>query len=145
MPASSYYMDELSDGFIFASGSGSQIKHAPPQYERLKRQLGIIPRDPLNYMYLLAEINREIAQSDKRNSVSPFCQVTFLNADDRFGPVSRAFIKSDESVPFSIPIVAYGIDMDELTHQFFPDFENLFKGDDLPPSEININRLKRKP
>jgi hypothetical protein len=144
LPKFSYYMEELSTQRIFANGTGSVLKGAYPQYERLKKQLGTTPDDPLNYMKLLAEMNRKIAEADRSKSVSPFCHVTFLNADDRFLPSSHAFTRNGESVPRSIPVIAYGIDLDELSRQFFPDFENLFKGEDLPPSEIDMSRLKRR-
>ena len=69
-------------------------------------------------MKLLATANRQVAAKEK--TVSPYCHVSFINADDRMEPQAHVFTKQGETVPFSMPILLGGIDLSSLVTQMFP-------------------------
>ncbi len=147
MPEFSYMMQEVTGSMMFASGSGTTRALADRQLDRIKLQLDIVPRRPMDYMKLLADVNRRVASKDK--TVSPFCYVSFINSDGRFDSASCSFTQRGESVPFEIPLIVSGIDVTELHHQWFPNPKALFKGEEIAVPEIDnqqLNKLlKRKP
>ena len=142
-----YVMTELNDWFIFANGSGALRLLKDGHLARLQPHLSIVPRKPMNHMNLLAGINRQVAVKD--NSVSPFCKVSFLNADDRFQAASEAFTNRGETVPFEMPILFGGLDFTDLTRDFMRNFQDFSEGRvaSLPePDTDEMNRrLKRRP
>lgn len=97
-------------------------------------------------MRLLAIVNRRVAARER--SVSPFCKVSFINADDRFSPTSHAFLEPGESVPFEMPFLLAGVDLTEMTRQAFESFQaSRTAGTPAPPlsiAELN-EHLKRRP
>lgn len=142
-----YVMRELDDWSMFANGSGAEVALTGGHLARLQPHLGVVPREPVNHMKLLATINRRIATNDRR--VSPFCHVSFINADDRFGPTSRAFVENGESAPFNMSMLLGGIDLTEMMSDFMNHSQAFFNGEisELPepdPAEMN-ERLKRRP
>jgi hypothetical protein len=79
-------------------------------------------------MNLLAAVNRRVAEADRLRAlakgvegavgtVSPYCQVAFMPATDEYQPESRIYTKpgEDNSAPFVLPLLAYGIDTTLLT------------------------------
>jgi hypothetical protein len=101
----------------------------------------------MNHMNLLAVINRRVASKDK--TVSPFCHVTFVSSDNQMSPISHSFKERGESTPFEAPVIAYGLDIMEMTHIWWgPGHERLLKGQTSPPSIDNKEidkRINRKP
>jgi hypothetical protein len=146
MPGFQYVMTQLHDWTIFANGSGAERLLKDGHLSRLQPHLGIVPREPMNHMKLLAVMNRRVAAKDK--SVSPFCQVSFINAG-RFEPASQIFKEKGESVPFEMPFIFAGIDTTELTRDLTRNFQAFVKGEitKLPErsnEEMN-EQLKRRP
>lgn len=146
MPGFRYVMTQLTDWTIFANGSGAQQLMKGGHFPRLQPHLSIIPREPMNHMKLLAVMNRRVAAKD--GSVSPFCQVSFINSSDRFRPISNAFTENGESVPFEMPFIIAGLDLTEDTREFMQAAEASSKGEafKLPErSKEEINeRYKRR-
>lgn len=82
-------------------------------------------------------------------TVSPFCHVSFINSDDRFGPTSHTFTETGEAVPFEMPMLLGGLDLTDLMRDFHRNSQALFKGEisALPEGDtdkMNQN-LKRRP
>jgi len=126
-----YQLDELKDPFLFANGSGAAViarEHLGILHEQLARR----PRQPSDHMKLLATINRRVASRD--SSVSPHCHVSYLNADDRTKPASRAFTQPGESVPFSMPILIMGVDLSPMMQRFH-EWTTVVFDQSLPESE----------
>jgi hypothetical protein len=140
-------MNELHDWAIFANGSGAERLLKDGHLARLQGHLGTVPREPMNHMNLLAAINRRVAAKDNR--VSPFCHVSFINADDRSKPGSHSFTESGESVPFEMPFLLAGIDMTDFMREFMRNSEAFFRGEisALPgiDNEIANARTRRRP
>lgn len=146
MPGFQYMMTQLDAWTIFANGSGAQRLMKDGHFSRLQPHLNVVPREPMNHMKLLAVMNRRVAAKDY--SVSPFCQVSFINAG-RFQPASQVFTEKGESVPFEMPLIVAGLDTTEFTRDFMRNSQALFKGeiDKLPEKsneELN-EQLKRRP
>lgn len=147
-PKFAYEMKELDAPFVFANGSGALSSPAQRQLERLRCQLGTTPNRPMDYMRLLSLVNREIASGVP--SVSPYCHVAFVNsASYRFGPESRAFTNSGESVPFDFPVLLFGIDLSESTKRFMKQSQEFFAGriteiSEPHPDQLN-EELERRP
>jgi hypothetical protein len=87
-------------------------------------------------MKLLATVNRRVAEAD--SSVSPFCHVAFLNADQRSSPQSHVFLERGQSVPFDLPRLHFGLDLTEVAKQALERPRTIFGRRD--PDE-----LKRRP
>jgi hypothetical protein len=141
-----YVMQELKEPFLFANGSGAAGFIADAKIELVRSQLQVTPRKPLDHMRLLAEVNRRVAAADK--SVSPFCQVSFVNANDRMSPTSHIFVEKGEAVPFEMPILLFGIDLSYVARQLHEGALSGMKGepppDDLDADAIN-KELRRRP
>lgn len=142
-----YVMNELNDWTIFANGSGTQRLLKDGHFARLQPHLGVVPREPMNHMKLLAVINRRVAAKDK--TVSPFCHVSFINSDDRFKPISHSFTERGESVPFEMPFLLAGIDMTDWMREFMHNSQAFFKGEISAMPEIDNEKaneqIKRRP
>ena len=110
-----YLLSELHEPFAFASGSGATRVIADRHLDLVRSQLAIWPRKTLDHMRLLATVNRRVAERDP--AVSPFCKVSFVNADDRTSPISHAFLESDEEVPFEMPLLIYGADFTSIARR----------------------------
>jgi hypothetical protein len=146
MPKFQYVMHVLNDWTIFANGSGAQRLVNDGHLVRLTPHLGVVPKDPVNHMNLLAGINRQVAA--KENSVSPFCNVSFIPSGDRFQPTSRSFTEPGETVPFAMPLILAGLDTTSMTTEFMRSSEAFFKGEtsDLKFGEDKLNKdIKRRP
>src|SRR5260370_15577208 len=87
MPGFRYVMSRLDAWTIFANGSGAKRLVKDGHFDRLQPHLGVVPREPVNHMKLLASMNRRVAAKD--DTVSPFCQVSFIPSGTRFGPTSH--------------------------------------------------------
>lgn len=144
-----YVMQELEDPLIFANGSGAVVGVAQGDLARLQPHLGVVPREPMNHMKLLASVNRRIANKDRGRSVSPFCQVSFINADDRFGPSTQTFVERGESVPFDASVLLAGVDLTDTLAEFMRNSAPFLQGKATAvpelSSEIFKNALKRRP
>jgi hypothetical protein len=101
----------------------------------------------MNHMKLLAGMNRRVAAKD--DTVSPFCQVSFIPSGIRFGPTSHAFTQQGETVPFEMPLIVAGLDTTEWTREFRRNSEALFRGEISKLPEISNEKLneqiKRRP
>jgi hypothetical protein len=139
MPGFKYVMTQLTDWTLFANGSGAQRLMQDGHFARLQPHLGIVPREPMNHMKLLASMNRRVAAKD--DTVSPFCQVSFIPVGIRFGPTSHAFTERNETVPFEMPLIIAGLDITEWTREFQCNFEAFSKGEISEIPEISNEKL----
>lgn len=141
-----YTMQELKDPFVFTNGSGAARVLAGQHLDLLRSQLSVRPRKTFDHMKLLATVNRRVAAGE--TSVSPFCQVSFINADDKTSPTSHAFLEKGEVVPFEMPILLFGIDVSGIARRFHEQGAAVFRGespgDDLDSAAIN-EELTRRP
>jgi hypothetical protein len=142
-----YVMNGLNDWFMFANGSGTRRALTDGHIARLRPHLGVVPREPMNHMNLLAAINRRVATKDR--TVSPFCHVSFINSSDRFSPTSRSFTERGESVPFEMPVILAGLDLTEQTRIFARNSEAFFRGEppvlpEMTKDQVN-EAIKRRP
>jgi hypothetical protein len=147
MPGFKYLMNTLNSWTIIANGSGAETLVKAGHFDRLQPHLGVVPRDPMNHMKLLAGMNRRVAT--KNSTVSAFCQVSFINSGNRFRPVSHVFIEKGESVPFEMPFLLSGLDLTELVREFHVNSEALRKGEisqyPTTSNEEANEKLKRRP
>jgi len=147
VPGFKYIMNRLDAWTIFANGSGAERLVKDGHFDRLRPHLGIVPREPMNHMKLLASMNRRVAAKD--STVSPFCQVSFIGSSNRFPPTSHVFTEKGESVPFEMPLLIGGVDTTEWTREFHRNSEALFRGEisSLPGIDIDKanEQLKRRP
>lgn len=143
-----YAMSELNAWAIFANGSGMQRLERDGHFNRLRPHLDVVPRKPMNHMNLLAEINRQVAS--KAKSVSPICNVSFLNADNRFTPVSHTFANRGESAPFEMQLLIAGLDMTEIMGNAMNDAMAAVSRKEIPvmppqaPVDVLNERIKRR-
>lgn len=144
-----YQLQELVEPFVFVNGSGATSRATARQLERLRRQLGVHPRRPRDYMNLMASANREIAA--KESTVSPYCHVAYVPATGyKFGPESHVFTRPGESnLPYKFPFILAGIDLSSFMEQFMKNSEDYFAGrieqfPEIDPAEAN-EQLKRRP
>jgi hypothetical protein len=140
-PHFAYTMQELGGPFMFANGFAAARALADGHAAGLEPHLSVIPRDPANHMKLLAIVNRAVAKREP--SVSPFCKVSFINADTRFGPTSQAFVERGESVPFEIPTIVCGVDLTYMTRLIHEQSAALFE-DRTPPEDPDPDAMNRE-
>jgi hypothetical protein len=141
-----YQMKEMHEPFAFAHGSGTPRVLKSADVGLLESQLQVAPRKPLDHMRLLATVNRRAAAREP--TVSPFCHVAFVNADERTSPMSQNFLEHGEGVPFAMPVLIFGIDLFGLSQRFHEQSQAFFRGEDsgeldLDAAEIN-EELKRR-
>ncbi len=142
-----YVMRELDEPFWFANGSGA-LHIAHRDRELLRTQLAVAPRKPADHMKLLATVNRRAAMRDR--NVSPFCQVSFINSDERTSPQSQDFVEKGEEVPFEMPMLVLGVDLTAMARRFDEQSIAFFRGEttslgpDIDPAAAN-EELKRRP
>lgn len=137
-----YVMQELTKPLAFANGSGSARAMAAGHLDVLTKQLSVRPRRVHSHMKLLATVNRRVAKVE--NSVSPYCHVSFVNADDRYGPAHEVFVERGESVPFRMPMLLFGIDVSYVAEQLMRDFQAGEVPMAFDPDEVN-QHLRRRP
>lgn len=140
-----YVMNELDEPFWFANGSGAAAVIADERFELLRRQLNVRPRKPLDHMRLLASINRSVAA--KEQTVSPYCYVSFINADAGTSPTSQAFVEHGEEVPFEMPILLFGLDLTDMMRNFHEASRAWRRGDisDFDPPMPSDEEFRRRP
>jgi hypothetical protein len=90
---------------------------------------------------LLATVNRRVAKV--ASDVSPHCHVSFMNADDQYGPAYAAFTGRGESVPFGMPIVTSGIDLSYVIEQLRDIQAGRVPSSALHPDEVNRHLRRR--
>jgi hypothetical protein len=141
-----YTMQEVSDTFMFANGSGAAKSFAYKHISRLQPHLNVIPREPINHMKLLAVTNRRVAA--RENTVSPFCHVSFIPSGDRFEPTSRSFVERGESAPFGMSIILAGIDLTGMAQHAIQQLK-ASRAEEAPPtsglSDVADEAVKRRP
>lgn len=137
-----YVMTELREWTIFANGSGAQQMLKDGHFPRLEPHLGVVPREAMNHMKLLAVMNRRVASKDE--TVSPFCQVSFINASDRFQPISHVFTEKGESAPIEMPTLLAGIDTTLMMRNLMRNSQAFFKGEIDAMPEIDVEELNRE-
>jgi hypothetical protein len=137
-----YHMHELTQPTAFANGSGAARVVADRHTDLLRSQVRVWPRRIEDHLRLLAAVNRRVAAGEQ--SVSPFCHVAFINADERTSAVSKTFLEQGESVPFAMPLVVHGIDASEMMRRFVKEAG---KGDTVSAMNLDeVNKeLKRRP
>ncbi len=142
-----YSLVEMTKPMAFVNGSGGIRALRDGHFDQMRAQLRVKPRRVMDHMKLLATANRRVAAKD--DSVSPFCHVTFMPADESEGFKSHTFSEKGESVPFEMPVLLFGIDLTELLRDFNRDFAAWKAGDEtaldrnIDPVEMN-ERLKRR-
>lgn len=104
-----YHMMELPEKEVFSIGSGGTPRELSDHLDLLRAQLDVTPRSQQDHMKLLATVNRRIAE--RVPSVSPHCHVSFVNADERFAPMSRTFAEPGTSLPFTTRVIMGGFDL----------------------------------
>ncbi|MGA2500001.1 MAG: hypothetical protein ABSH20_19865 [Tepidisphaeraceae bacterium] len=138
-----YEMRELDRPFWFANGAGGAMAKAD-HHELIETQLAVWPHKPLDHMRLLASVNRRV--SAKEPTVSPWCQVSLIPTSGD-GPLGHDFVERGETVPFSMPVLLFGLDLTDTTARFMEDAKALKAGQE--PASIDtdaINEgLKRRP
>jgi hypothetical protein len=135
-----YVMQELTEPMAFANGSGAHTVLGGGHVALLKQQVEVRPRRIEDHLNLLATINRRVAEVNK--TVSSHCHVAFVNADDRYQPVSRPFDEG-HPMPLRMPMIKQGIDLSYM----FDHFQRFRAGeliDDLDADEVN-RHLQRRP
>jgi hypothetical protein len=141
-------LEELQAPFAFANGLGATYV-IDSHRALLENQVGVQPRRPVDHMKLLATINRRVADKTgkKTGPVSPFCQVTYVNADARTSPESQAFLEKGESVPFDMSVVFLGVDLSGAARRVWEHGKPLSRGEAPPEvSDEEANgELKRRP
>jgi hypothetical protein len=140
-----YMMQEVDTNFLFANGQAAARALADEKLAKMQSLLGVVPRKVDDYMRLLAIVNRRVAARER--SVSPFCKVSFINADDRFSATSQAFVEHGETVPFEMSIILAGIDLTDIAHRLSEAVHTARSGGafapSLDPAEMN-EQLKRR-
>lgn len=137
-----YRLEEKTKPFCFGNGSGAERVVADRDLDELLDEQVNAPTESVqSEMELLAHVNRRVAEADSR--VSPYCQVSFINADDRFEPATRVFTEGTESVPFHMPTQLFGIDLSFAAEQFM---RRMGSGEapDFDPDLMN-KHLRRRP
>lgn len=127
-----YTLDEITEPFAFANGSGAPTALRDGHFDLMRQQLSVAPRRIRDHMKLLATINRRVAADDA--SVSPFAQVNFVSGPEpRRGRdnQSMTFAERGESAPFEMPFLLLGLDLTEMTSDFIRQFE-AFRDHDTP-------------
>jgi hypothetical protein len=138
-----YAMQELSHPIAFANGSGAARAVAESHWQKVQAQLHVRPRRVLDHMKLLATLNRRVAAHD--DTVSPFCHVSFINADDRFSPASQVFLEHGESAPSSMRILLFGIDLSFMERHMHEMMEATREGRESPDLDTDAaNRATRR-
>lgn len=139
-----YVMQELGGPFWFANGSGRARVIADRHHELIETQLAVWPHKPMDHMKLLAAVNRRVAE--KVQTVSPWCQVSFIPASGG-GPIGHDFVERGETVPFSMPLLLFGIDLTDMTARFHEDAKALTAGQQPAPVDTDTinDGLKRRP
>jgi hypothetical protein len=128
-------MTELHDWSFFANGSGAVKVAGDEKFEKLRTLRATSPRTPEDFMKLLAIVNRRVAA--KEATVSPFCQVSFLNADQGSRPITKAFVERGEAVPFDHLLVADGMDLGFM-------FEHMLKHPGVSPDASKWDEVQRR-
>lgn len=146
MPGFRYVMSPLDSWTIFANGSGAERLVKDGHFDRLLPHLGVVPREPMNHMKLLAAMNRRVAAKDK--TVSSFCQVSFINAG-RFSPSSHVFTEKGENAPFEMPLIVGGFDTTDLMREFHLNSQAFFRGEISALPRLDNDKaneqIKRRP
>ena len=139
-----YVMQELEGPFWFANGSGRARVIADRHHELILAQLAVWPRKPMDHMKLLASVNRRVAA--KVPTVSPWCQVSFIPTSGD-GPTGHDFVERGETVPFSMPVLLFGVDLTDMTGRFHEDGKALMAGQQPASvdSDVINEGLKRRP
>lgn len=140
-----YQLHELKQWVYFGNGSG--VFHMnQDQRGLLASQLAVIPRNPLDHMRLLANVNRQVAAVDR--GVSPYCHVSFMNATEHSSSQSRVFTEAGEEVEFSMPSLLFGIDLDYMAKQFHEQAAAIRRGEatdiDFDTERMN-EEVRRRP
>jgi hypothetical protein len=140
-----YVMQEVNEEFLFANGHGAFTAFADTKLHKMQSLLGTRPRSVKDHMKLLSIVNRRVAASDP--SVSPFCMVQFINADESFSPATRTFAEGGEQPPSGFSMLLGGIDLTELSRQAQEAFQSMKDGKPFehPTNEEMNEQLKRRP
>jgi hypothetical protein len=133
-----YTLRELTEPTVIVNGSASNLVVASRYFALLQRQLSVRPRRSHEHMKLLATVNRRIAGADPAKRVSPFCHVSYIGETD--APESQAFTERGESVPFRMPMIAFGVDPSFWVEQMAGRFAALMKSGSTDNQEADVPR-----
>jgi hypothetical protein len=131
LPRFGYVMVEIDKATFFGNGSGASTASADVKLQKAVSLLGVVPRQPMDYMRLIAMVNRRVATRER--TVSPFSKVHFVSADSRFQSTAHTFVERGESTPFDMPVLLAGID---LTRQMRRLMDVTQAGGSLPPEGL---------
>jgi hypothetical protein len=136
-----YKVVEVTEPTFFIGGSGL-VGIRPEDIELLKEQSKIRPAKWEDHLGLLAGVNRRTAEKLKDQSVSPWCQASFLSSETE-GAQFKQFSKPGEpSGPVGIPLVNAGIDIFEITNTMAEAMQR--SGANEAPSMPDINEELRR-
>ncbi|MFA4084802.1 hypothetical protein ONA92_24185 [Mycobacteroides salmoniphilum] len=131
-----YEMLQIGVGPYFAHGSGAAVVEAGGYLDALRAHVAIPDHSTEEHMRLLATINRQVAEVE--STVSPYCNVTCVGAENQWVPQSQAFLEKGETVPFSAPFIFNGIDLTYMAEEGAK-----FAMDSTPP-DFNEKRMQRE-
>ena len=137
-----YEIREIGDSFLFSNGSGAAAAWADAKLRKAYDLLGVKPRKPEDFMKLLSIVNRRVAA--RANSVSPFCQVRFINATSQYSQTARAFVERGETVPFEMPFLLGGIDMTVMTNRLMDAVKTGELLSQASISDVTNEQIKRR-
>jgi hypothetical protein len=137
-----YEIREIGDSYLFSNGSGAAVAWADAKLRKAHALLGVMPRKPEDFMKLLSIVNRRVAAGV--NSVSPFCQVYFINATSQYSQTARAFVERGESVPFEMPFLLGGIDMTVMTNRLMEAVKTGELLSQASISDVTNEQIKRR-
>ncbi|CPR84472.1 MULTISPECIES: hypothetical protein [Mycobacteroides] len=116
-----YELMELETPCYYGNGSGAAVLKAG-DYDDLVAAHLAVPATTEDHMALLAAVNRRVAQEDQ--TVSPYCYVMGIGADNEWVGCSRAFLEPGEDVPFSSRTITDGLDLTYMTEQAMKAFQS---------------------
>ncbi|RIS77983.1 hypothetical protein [Mycobacteroides abscessus] len=117
-----YELRAIGTRCYYGTGSGAAVLKTGDYDNLVAAHLDVPEHTTEDHMKLLAAINRQVAEADE--TVSPYCFVTGIGAENQWVPRSRAFLEQGEDVPFSSRTITDGLDLNYMTEQAMKAFEN---------------------
>lgn len=132
-------------GFSLGSGSNPVLR-SPSDLALLRRGLEHRPNKPLDYLGLLAAVNRRVAPL-AGGTVSPWCSGTYM---PEIGQElqSRSFSERGDPEsphPIGIDAIVFGIDLTESTRHLRQQLTASLKGQPTPPEFDSSRMLAPRP
>jgi hypothetical protein len=130
-PVFAIYGQVVERPCAWSEGSGIAVRESAHHAELMRRALAQRPNKPLDYLGLLAGVNREAAKRSK-GTVSPWCYGQYMPESGQ-ELQSRYFGKRGEYLgpPRGLPSIVFGIDGTDIMRHLETRRINMNKG--LPP------------